>query len=567
MPSALPAAAACAAPPTGQGGGRWRVLAALLAFLVLWFGLLGLRGLYFPDEGRYAEIPREMLASGDFVTPRLDGFPYFEKPPLQYWLTAAVFAVAGEHAWTARLVPAVAGLAAVVAVLVTVRRLAGRRAGGMAAAMMAGSVGYFLATQFVTLDMLLTALLTCALCAFLLAQDARATAADHRRWMLVAWALCALAVLTKGLVGLALPMLAIALYVVVSRDVGVLRRLELRRGLLVLLAIAVPWFVLVQLRNPGFAEFFFVREHWQRFTQPLHRRTGPPWYFVPIALVFLAPWLPALAAALARPRTTAPAAPTTFSATRFAWCWAAAIFAFFSVSSSKLPAYIMPALAGVAVAGGIALARDVAAALRITAWSTLALGVLVAAVAWPAADGFKVEMLHESYAESAGWLLLAGVVLVATGLLARRQLQDGRPLRALAVLVLGILAGCQAGVVLAHRIDAYFSSERVVRLATGGARPFRTDLPFYSVDLFDQTVPFYLGRTVILVKEQGEVDSGIAAAPQNYIADLATFAQRWREGGDAYAVMRTATYAWLQKTALPMRFVAGDGRRVIVSRY
>jgi len=329
----------------------------------------------------------------------------------------------------------------------------------------------------------------------------------------------------------------------------------------------LPWFVLVQLRNSGFAEFFFVREHWQRYTQPVHRRTGPLWYFVPIALVFLAPWLPALLVALGRRRPLAPSPRAVFSATRFAWCWAAVIFAFFSLSSSKLPAYIMPAMGGVAIAGGIALARDVRTALRITAWSTVTLGAVVAGVAWPAADWFKVEMLQESYEESAGWLLVAGIVLVATGLLALWCVHRRRRLRALAVLVLGILAGCQAGVVLAYRIDAYFSSERVIRSATGGVRPFRSDLPFYSVDLFDQTVPFYLGRTVILVKEQGEVDWGIAAAPQNYIEDLGTFARRWRDGGDAYAVMRTATYEWLQKTGLPMRFVAGDGRRMIVRRF
>jgi hypothetical protein len=122
-------------------------------------------------------------------------------------------------------------------------------------------------------------------------------------------------------------------------------------------------------------------------------------------------------------------------------------------------------------------------------------------------------------------------------------------------------------VVLAWRIDAYFSAERVLAVVTGGVRPFRTDLPFYSVDLFDQTVPFYLGRIVTLVKEKGEVDWGIAVAPQNFIEDIATFAQRWRDGGDAYAIMRTATYEWLRQTGLPMRFVASDGRRVVVRRF
>ena len=566
MPAAPRGTASSVASPRAHGGVRWRTLAALAAFLALWFGFLELRGLYFPDEGRYAEIPREMLASGDFVTPRLNGYPYFEKPPLQYWLTAAVFAVAGQNEWTARLVPAAAGLAGVLAMLLTVRRLAGRRAGWMAAAVMASSVGYFLTGQFVTLDMLLAGILTAALCAFLLAQDARATAADHRRWMLVAWALCGLAVLAKGLVGIALPALAIAVYVAITRDLALLRRLAIARGVAVLLVVTVPWFVIVQMRNPGFVDFFFVREHWQRFTQPGHRRTGALWYFVPIALVFLAPWVPALADGLARRRPVPSATPADFSPTKFAWCWAAAIFVFFSVSSSKLPAYILPAMGGVAVAGGILLARDFARTVRITAWSTLVMGLLVGGVAVPAADWFKVEMLQESYQDSVVWLVAGGAVLVGTGALALWSLRRGMRLRALAVLVLGVLVACQAGVVLAWRIDAYFSSERVIEGVTDGVRPFRPDLPFYSVDMFDQTVPYYLGRTVTLVKHQGEVDWAIALAPGDYIADVAEFARRWRAGGDAFAIMDTTTYDSLQATGLPMRRLASDGRRVVVRR-
>ena len=166
--------------------------------MALWFGFLELRGLYFPDEGRYAEIPRAMLASGDWLTPRLNGVPYFEKPPLQYWATATVFAIAGEDEWTARLWPAVAGLLAVVAVLLTARRIFSRRAGWMAAAVMGSCWGYFLSTQFVTLDVTLSAFMAGSLCAFLIAQSPRTSPSDRRAYMLAAWACCALAVLAKA---------------------------------------------------------------------------------------------------------------------------------------------------------------------------------------------------------------------------------------------------------------------------------------------------------------------------------------------------------------------------------
>lgn len=546
---------------------HWRPLLLLAAFLALWFGFLEVRGLYFPDEGRYAEIPREMLATGDFVTPRLNGFPYFEKPPLQYWITAAIFAVAGQDEWTARLAPALAGLVGVLAVLGTARKLFGRRTAWMAAAIMASSYGYFLTTQFITLDMGLTALLTCALCAFLLAQDARASAADNRRFMLVAWVLCALAVLTKGVIGVALPGLAVGTYVVVQRDLALLRRLHLALGLLLVAAITVPWFALVEARNPGFAEFFFVHEHWQRFTQPLHRRTGPWWYFVPIAAAFLMPWLPVMVASLAGRWGAAPSATrNAFSARRFAWCWAGAIFVFFSLSSSKLPAYIMPAMGAVALAVAAPLAMRWSAAVRLTASTMIAIGALVAGLAIPAADWIKVPMVREEYAGSVGWLIAAGVLFALAGGVSMGLLRRQRHLDALAALVLGGLLACQLGSVVAHEVDGYFSAERLVERVTAGVRPFRPDLPFYSVDLFDQTVPFYLGRTVTLVKEKSELEWGIDRAPQNFIDDVATFAQRWRDGGDAYAIMAQPTYESLLQTGLPMRLVDGDGRRVVVAR-
>jgi len=547
---------------------HWRTFTFLAAFLALWFGFLELRGLYFPDEGRYAEIPREMLASGDWLTPRVNGFPYFEKPPLQYWITAGVFAVAGEDEWTARLWPAIAALGGVIAVLLTAGRIFSRRAGWLAAALMASSCGYFLATQFLTLDMGLTGLMTCALCAFLRAQDARASPHANRGWMLAAWTLCALAVLTKGIVGVMLPALAIATYVAVQRDVALLRKLHVASGLAVLAVITLPWFILVELHNPGFAEFFFVHEHWQRFTQAAHRRPGPLWYFVPIAVVFLMPWLPALVLSTTRGGEASAQRPPAFAPRTFAWCWAAAIFVFFSMSSSKLPAYIMPAMGAVALAVAASLARRWDATIRITAWMLIGGGILLAAVAVPAATWIRVPMVHDEYVANVGWIVAGAMVFGMAGATALRLLRTKRRIRALVTLVLGVMLACQIGAVLAYRIDGYFSAERLIERLSGGEsmRPFHPDVPFYSVDMFDHTVPFYLGRTVTLVKEKSEMAWGIAAAPENYIESMSEFADRWRHSGAAYAVMTPATYESLQEVGLPMRFVDSDGRRVVVAR-
>ena len=178
-------------------------------FLAIWFGTLDMRELFHPDEGRYAAIPREMLAAGDWITPRLNGLKYFEKPALQYWITAAGFWALGEQEWTARLWPAVSGLLTLLLVYYTGLRMAGARAGFAAAALLASTFQFFVLSQVLTLDMGLTFFMTLALSAFIASQDRRGTLVQQRNWAALAGAAMGLAVLSKGLVGVVLPALVL----------------------------------------------------------------------------------------------------------------------------------------------------------------------------------------------------------------------------------------------------------------------------------------------------------------------------------------------------------------------
>ena len=263
--------------PWRTTGNPWfrRILyvAVFLFVASAWFGSLELRGLFVPDEGRYAEIPREMLATGDWITPRLNDLKYFEKPPLQYWMTAVSFRLFGEDEWTARLPAAMAGFFAMLMVGYTGYRLWGARTGALAAAMLVGSWAYFLAGQYLTLDMTLSACLTFALCSFLLAQSEKRVARMNA-WMVAAWLAAALAVLSKGLIGAVLPAMTLFAYIVLRRETTLLRRLNPLVGTALFLLVALPWFVAVQLRNPEFFHFFFIHEHFQRFAESGHNRPG-----------------------------------------------------------------------------------------------------------------------------------------------------------------------------------------------------------------------------------------------------------------------------------------------------
>jgi len=161
-------------------------IALILLFALIWFASLDYRRLIHPDEGRYAEIPREMVTSGDWLTPRLDGIKYFEKPALQYWLTAAAYEAFGIHQWTARLWPALAGFAGVLFIGYVGFRLGGPRLGLYSAAALGGCLWYVLNTHILTLDSGLTLWMSVGFGALLLAQRSVALEREQRVRMLIA---------------------------------------------------------------------------------------------------------------------------------------------------------------------------------------------------------------------------------------------------------------------------------------------------------------------------------------------------------------------------------------------
>src|SRR5437764_9814234 len=246
-------------------------IATAAVFAVAWFATLDVRKLQHPDEGRYAEIAREMVASGDWLTPRLDALKYFEKPPLQYWLTAATFSAFGFSEWGARLPPALGTLLALLAIGYAGARIASPAVGAYAALAFGGMLWPIGIAHIVTLDGLLTAWLAAALAAFLIAQCGVDDVKDERRFMLIAWAALAGAALVKGPIALAIPGGALVFYSLATRDFAVWRRLHLIAGLCIFLAIAAPWFIAVSIANPEFARFFFIHEHLDRYLTTQHQ--------------------------------------------------------------------------------------------------------------------------------------------------------------------------------------------------------------------------------------------------------------------------------------------------------
>lgn len=547
-----------AAPPLPR-----RVLILLAAvFLVVWFGNLDYRKLIRPDEGRYAEIAREMAASGDWITPRLNGIKYFEKPPLQYWAGATSFRLFGEDEWTARLWPALTGFFGVALVFFAGRRLFGPAAGLCSAVVLASSAGYVGIAHMNTLDMGLTFFMTATLIAFLLARQPGADARTGRNWMLVAWAAAALAVLSKGLVGVVLPAAVLALYMAIERDFALLRRLHWGAGGAIFLAIAAPWFVLVQLANPEFASFFFVREHFDRFLTQVHRRVEPWWYFLPMLAIGMWPWLTVLPPAMARAWRRADEA-ADFHPARFLLIWTAFIFVFFSLSSSKLPSYILPIFPALALLAGATLARTPPRVLAWHAVPSVIAGAIIAAISPLAARLGGARMPSALYEAYGPWIFATGAALAIAGAGTVWLCLRARPYAGVLALGFGGLLAAQLATsghnALAPAYSGYALAQQLKPHLIG-------DVPFYSVRTYDQSLPFYIKRTVTLVAFQDEMAYGLKYEPRLWLPDVPSFERAWRNERSALAIMEPGTYEELQGSGLPMQVVARDIRRIVVKK-
>jgi 4-amino-4-deoxy-L-arabinose transferase-like glycosyltransferase len=539
-----------------------RTLLILLAVLALAVAAENLgRRLANPDEGRYSEISREMAQTGDWVTPRLNGLKYFEKPPLQYWGTALAFKAFGANEYSARLYVWLCALATLLLVGYTGMRL-GNRETGMGAMLALVASPYFMALGgIVTLDMGLTLFTTLTLCALLLSERSIERPVNQRRWMLVAWAAMALAVLSKGLVGIVFAGAAVWFHIVMTREWTILRRMHWVPGLLIFLAIAAPWFVLVSRANPEFARFFFVHEHFQRFFSTTHRREEPLWFFLPIMAVGFLPWMFAIPAAIGHAWRAERGA--RLQPLRLAILWSGFVVLFFSISGSKLPAYVLPVFPALALVLGRYLAEG--PMRRLATWTALAVPVGIALywAAWKAPAGARDAWNEQMYLAALPWTLAAAVILVAALVAATLLLRRGRRWVAIAIVAIAnvLVIACleDAYDEFAPRQSGFEVSEKMKPWIKPGTR-------IYSVNIYDQTIPFYIGREVTLVNYHDEFETGMQAEPEKVLWAEEGFDEVWERPGDALAIMQPGTFERFRAWGLPMQVLHEDPRRVLVRK-
>ena len=330
--------------------------------LVAWLAFsIGLRPLTLPEEGRYVGVAWEMLRSGDWIVPTQDGLPFFHKPPLFYWITAASMQLFGPNAAAARLAPLIGAVLGALGLVWFVRRHAGEVLALWTLPVLATLPFFFGGAQFANLDMLVAGFV--ALTVVLAADAALAleTGEPHRRSLVGAWACAALGVLAKGLIGLVLPGLVLVLWLLITRRPRTILRLISPLGLLVFAVIAAPWFFAVQARYPTFAHYFFVYQHFERFAATGFNNVQPWWFFFAAVPALALPWsLWALRSAWLSSKGLSAAAvggPThpLHPLRVLMWTWLLGILVFFSIPQSKPVGYSMPVLFPIAFLAADAL--------------------------------------------------------------------------------------------------------------------------------------------------------------------------------------------------------------------
>ena len=324
--------------PAAQRRLAWSLALAVLA---IYLAFLGARGLNEPDEGRYAEIGREMAASGDGLIPRLNGFAHFQKPPLIYWATAASLKLCGVNESAARLPSALAALGTAALTYAMGRRLLGKTGGALAALVLLGSVGYFALSQLLTPDMLMTLWIAGALTC--LVEEMHRPAA---RWRWGFFLAMGLGFLTKGPMAFVVPLSAALGATLAQRRSAAPLALPWARGLALALLIGLSWFLALSLLQPELFTYFWKYELLQRFTSHTHGRSKPFWFFIPVILAGFLPWsvfFPSLARrAWQRLRQKTPLRPLH----GLLLGWLLPPFLILSLSGSKLPPYPRPRFPG-----------------------------------------------------------------------------------------------------------------------------------------------------------------------------------------------------------------------------
>lgn len=479
------------------------LLVLVAAGAVYFFGL-GAAPLLGPDEPRYAQVAREMYARGDWVTPTLGGHHWFEKPALLYWLMMAAYSLFGVSEFAARFGSACAGVSTLLLAGWVGRRVelsAGelmRPFGVVCAAVTASSAGLLVFARGASFDILLTATVTASLSCFLVSEIERDE--RRRRWLLAGfYAGVGASLLAKGLIGVVIPAGVVGLYFLLRRKLPNPLRLGIFSGAVICLTVAAAWYgPVVRQHGYEFVDEFFLQHHFARYVSNKYHHPQPFYFYLPIMALLALPWTAFLAGGLWSLRELNWRAEDAQSKLRvMAFAWLVVPVVFFSLSGSKLPGYVLPALPGAALLASERVLRflrdgEGGTAMRLT--GALALLLFVAGAWLYGFGGFGLmkglpEALRLPVACAAAVLVPAGVAGVVAVFFTRKRELCALSIAGATLLTIAFAAGCA--------LKQFARAESVAPLLAEAEARGLGRLKVFQLHNLERTAEFYAAGRIV----------------------------------------------------------------------
>jgi 4-amino-4-deoxy-L-arabinose transferase-like glycosyltransferase len=555
--------------------------AVLILIISIWLFNIGQVRLIEPDEGRYAEVPREMLTSSNFVTPTINGIRYLEKPPLQYWATALTFKYFGESEITARIWPAITALLMLFSVFIFTFLNFNILTALTASGILISSPLFIILGHLNTLDMGFTFFLTLIMLSstYLIRPNLNSKQKIYSN--IIFWSAGALGVLSKGIAAIILPAMVLGVYFLFTREIQFFKNTMWIYGTLLFLLIAAPWFILMHKHNPDFLRFFFIHEHFERYLTKSHDREGPWWYFLPILLSGFFPWVfYFLFISLVKIKKIF-FKPLDHKSRNiyFFLIWSITIFLFFSISTSKLPPYILPIIPALAIVVAVWLQETEFYKFTTNISNALLFSLpVIGAITY-----FKLHTFYTKHVSTEYFQVFAKYALIASGISLfalmtyyHFQYHYFRHLKDLATKINFKIIALSISALLFFQIliwgygslSVAYSGYHLSQIIKAETQP---DTPIYSVGNYVNGLSFYLKRFVTLVDYDGELRYGLDTElppEQNlhWIKDVTEFEIKWRSLSSGIAVLSTTHFAQFTRNKLPMRVLYQDSRRIAVAR-
>jgi len=527
---------------------KGKIFFLIIIPVFLYVFLLPVMPLMEPDEARYSDIASLMNRTGDYVTPHLNHVVYLEKPPLCYWATALAFKIFGENEFSSRLFVALCAWGCIFLVYRIGTFFHDEKSGLYSAGVLSTFIYFSILGKVNILDIPLALFVCLATWA-----GYRYFAGDcqRKRWLYLLYVGSALAFLTKGLIGIVFPFAIAILWLLISKRWRDVFRLFSPVGIILFLLISCPWIILVQKANQDFLWFFFIREHFLRYTTTIHSRNHTILFYIPFVLLGTLPWSAFLLKAF---REGADKRTPLFRATEkhFLLAWILFIFIFFSFSSSKMIPYIAPIFLPIAVfwgplfrsyedrnlipeeGRGRRLFYDLPIILESLILITLIILPLVV-------KSMKLrEYLENSHVERWSWLLIPPVLfqimMIFLPALVQRKWRKGWFLTVTVLSALFLISiHFPISRLLTPRRSAYPLSQAIHGLLPPNQELIQFGMSLYGIDFYNKI------RTP-LVHAGGELKFGFSQLPSEersrYNLSLEELFNRWKKNGDIYCVTR-----------------------------